>query len=559
VLPWRVVLLNALRAFRDDPGFRNRLLAFVVVMVLLAGAFTSGFEATIRFGGDDRAGTFAGARAGGGAGIDGELELADGDDTFELGELAADGIPTEGGARPTAAGGRAGGGTGGGAGDPTTEPDGGGGSGGGAAGTAGHAGCEGATLRATDHGVGEDTIKIGILEAHLGPLAELGFSAGVEADYQKILDAWTTELNGNGGVACRQVTYVVEGFDVLSVDSMLAACRRMTQDHKVFAVLTAGGYDSVAQLCIARDNQTPLINTEPQPAHWYAEAAPYLWSTLMSKDRMHRNHIRWLVESGEITSGDRVGVVYHGIPNVGPAVERSLLPELARHGIEPVRVTKLSADDEQALAQISQVVIDFQARRIDRVIMPMNLIFKTQFMQQAEQQAYLPRYTDSDHYFGCFDFVTGTYPARSWESTPCVTSSQVAGMRPGDLEAFADAHPHQQHADAVYLRQHPEGFGSTDDEADVQRAINSVIGTLVLLWAEAADRVGPDITRAAWGQEMGNTGAFARHTAPHPLTFRADKWDGPDHLSVVRWRAAAGDGWDARMYRMVIAPFPAYY
>jgi hypothetical protein len=71
--------------------------------------------------------------------------------------------------------------------------------------------------------------------------------------------------------------------------------------------------------------------------------------------------------------------------------------------------------------------------------------------------------------------------------------------------------------------------------------------------------VGPDITRAAWGVEMGNTGSFDKHTAPLPLTFRPDKWDGPDHLSVVEWRAAAGDGWDERQYRLVVAPFPAYY
>jgi hypothetical protein len=557
VLPWRVVLLNSLRAFRDDPAFRNRLLAFVVVMVLLAGAFTSGFEATIRFGGDDRATALAGERVAGPGGIDdGDWELVEGADGLETAGLDIPGGAAPGTTGRPASGAPQGAGGGDGAGD-------GGGSApagsNGQSAAAGAPGCEGATLRATDQGVTEDTIKIGILEAHLGPLAQLGFSAGLEADYQAIMDAWTAELNANGGVACRQVTYVVEGFDVLSVDTMLAACRRMTQDHKVFAVVTAGGYDSVAQLCIARDNQTPFINTEPQPAHWYAEAAPYLWSTLMSKDRMHRNHIRWLAESGEITRQHRVGVVYHGIPNVGPAVERSLLPELGRHGIEPTRVTKLSADDEQAIAQISQVVIDFQARGIDRVIMPMNLIFKTQFMQQAEQQGYFPRYTDSDHYFGCFDFVTGTYPARSWEGTSCVSASQVAGMRPADLEAFADGHPYQQYADQVYLRQHPGGYGPDEESADVQRSIHSVIGSLTLLWAEAANRVGPDITRAAWGVEMGNTGSFDKHTAPHPWTFRADKWDGPDHISVVRWRAQGGDGWDPRMYRLIIAPFPAYY
>jgi hypothetical protein len=355
----------------------------------------------------------------------------------------------------------------------------------------------------------------------------------------------------------------VKPFDVLSVDSMIAACRRMTQDHQVFGTITAGGYDSVAQLCISRDNQTPLVNTEPQPASWYADAAPYLWSTLMTKNRMHRNHVRWMVESGEVGPNDRVGVVYHGIPNVGPAVEEAMLPELRRNGIEPVRVTKLSADDEQALAQISQVVVDFQLQQINKVFMPMNLIFKTQFMQQAEAQSYFPDYSDSDHYFGCFDFVTTTYSASSWDGTPCVSSSQVAGMRPAELEEFADNHPYQRYADEVYLKSHSDGYTHggelSEDEANAQRAIHSVMGTLTLLLTEAADRVGPDLTRARWGVEMGNTGSFERHTAPHPLSFGPQKWDGPDHLTVSRWRAPAGDGWESRSYRMIQPPFPAYY
>ena len=163
-------------------------------------------------------------------------------------------------------------------------------------------------------------------------------------------------------MGCRQVSAVREVFDVLSVDDMLAKCKAMTEDHKVFSVLTPGGYDSVAQLCIAKDHKTPLINPEPEPAGWYKEAAPYLWNMLMSKDRTHKNHVRWLIESKQLKPSMRVGVVYHGIPNVGPPVEDVSLPELRKHGIKPVQIAKLSSDDEQAVAQINQVVLQFQRR-----------------------------------------------------------------------------------------------------------------------------------------------------------------------------------------------------
>jgi hypothetical protein len=358
-----------------------------------------------------------------------------------------------------------------------------------------------------------------------------------------------------GGLACRRVEWVKEVFDVLSVDDMIAKCKSMVNDHKVFGVMTPGGYDSVAQLCIAKDNKTPFVNSEPEPAGWYREAAPYLWNLLMSKDRMHRNHVRWLMENKEIKPGDpltggatKVGVVYHGIPNVAPPVEAALLPELAKHGVKPAQVAKLSSDDEQALAQINQVVLQFRQAGIQYVFMPMNLIFKTQFLQAAEAQGYFPKYTDSDHYFGCFDFTTATYPRRAFEGTKCVSSLDIAGLRRAEAVELAETHPYGQYADRVYAATYPEGYddnGQKDqDAADTQRALFMGLGSQILLFEQAADRAGPELTRPAWGAAMGQTGAFHQIPTFHPLTFGPEKWDGPDHIVVVQWRGEASDGYE---------------
>jgi hypothetical protein len=229
--------------------------------------------------------------------------------------------------------------------------------------------CDGLTLKATDQGVTDKTIKIGWLIPNLNELQAAGFNVGLAGDWDVITKTWVDELNATGGIACRKVEFVKEVFDVLSVDDMIAKCKSMTEDHKVFTVLTPGGYDSVAQLCIAKDHKTPFINPEPEPEGWYPASAPYLWNMLMTKDRMHRNHVRWLLQSGEIKPGDpdapvnpatRVGVVYHGIPNVAPSVENTLIPELEAAGVEPVQVISLSSDSQQALAQINQAVLQFQ-------------------------------------------------------------------------------------------------------------------------------------------------------------------------------------------------------
>ncbi len=580
MLPWRVQVQRTLDALRADASFRNRVLGLAVALVLVVGAATTGLEVNIRFGrvGGDSSpspSNLAAGDAGDGGSTESAVEDAVTDTTVAGEPLSGASAPPATGAAP--AGGAAPkraatatttkpgtAGTAGNTGDPAAGGDPGAAGGAGVQAAGGDPTCEGANLTATDQGVSKDAVKIGVLIPNLNELEAAGFKVGLAGDYDKILPAWVKEMNERrGGVSCRKLTFVKEIFSVFDVDDMLAKCKAMTEDHKVFAVLTPGGYDSVAQLCIAKEHKTPFINPEPEPEGWYEDAKPYLWNLLMSKDRIHRNHVKWLVESGTIKPATRIGVVYHGIPNVAPPVEQTMLPLMNDLGVKPVSISKLSADDEQALTQISQTVLQFQRDQVQFVIMPMNLIFKTQFMQQAERQNYFPKYTDSDHYFGCFDFVTATYPEKSWEGSTCVSSLDINGMAPDAGRKFINDHPYAKYGDEVYKRAFPENYdenGTKEQaDADTQRALFLGMGSQFLLFEQAADRVGPTLTRPAWGESMGQTGAFHQIPTIHPLTFGPRKWDGPDHLVVVGWHGAAGDGYPERRYRQKVPAFKAYF
>lgn len=542
-----------------DPEGRNRLLAALVVVVLLVGAFSTGLSVNVEFGGGRGDGPLA---------VSSMIDPTTGEEVFldEAGnvlddqELAAAGITpstrtgtasgrkaasaSASGAAPTAGGG--------GAQSTGAAP--------GAAPAAAPGGdpCAGASLGATDQGVTAESIKLGVLVPNLNELEVAGFPVGLAGDFDAMMDAWTNEFNRTG-VACRKVTWVKRVFDVTSADDMQRVCREMTQDEKVFSVVTPGGYDSVGQLCIAKDAKVPLINAEPEPAEWYAQSAPYLWTLSTSKDRGHINHVKYLVEKGLLTKDHKIGVVYDGVPHVAPATEKGLLPELARQGLEPTEVFKLSSDVEQALGQVNQVVVDFRLAGVDFVFMPMNLIYKTQFMTAADQQGYNPQYTESDHNFGCFDFTTSTYPARQYDDTICVTASDAYGRK--DLEAFADQHPFAQYADEVYFRTHEGGYhpdGKGSDGWNTQRALHISIGSMLRAWQMAADRAGPELTRAKWGAAMGQTGDFDQCVCETPLRFEPDKWDGTTTVKGLRWHARASDGWAERLYREISRPQPAY-
>jgi hypothetical protein len=555
VLPLGVLAKKLL----EDPEGRNRLLGTLVAMVLLVGAFATGLTINIEFGGRGTGGnrplavsTMVDPDTGEEVFVDAEGNVLDGDELAAVG-FSAGSSPSAGAPRSATTPG-------------STAPQRGDGQGDPGAPTAGPAPveaaggdpCAGAQLGATDQGVTAETVKLGVLIPNLNELELAGFPVGLAGDFDAIMEAWVNEMNRTG-VACRKVEWVKRIFDVVSADDMQRVCREMTQDEKVFSVVTPGGYDSVAQLCIAKDAKVPLVNGEPEPAEWYAQAAPYLWNLGTSKDRGHINHVRYLAEHGHLKRSHKIGVVYDGVPHVAPATEKGLLPELKRQGLEPTKVFKLSSDVEQALAQINQVVVDFRLAGVDFVFMPMNLIYKTQFMTAAQQQNYNPQYTESDHNFGCYDFTTSTYPARQYDRTICVTTTDIYG-RP-DLEEYSKQHPWSVYADQVYFRTHEGGYhrnGEGSDQWNAQRALHIALGSMIKAWEQAANRVGPNLTREAWGQAMGQTGDFEFCVCENPLRFEPDKWDGATTVKGLLWHAEASDGWDARLYRELTRPQPAY-
>lgn len=426
--------------------------------------------------------------------------------------------------------------------------------------------CAGATLTATDNGVTEDAITVALLTVNLANLDALGFGLATgNIDNAKILNAWANHLNANGGIACREVRFIEHETD-LDVDRQIADCKALTQDIKVHAVLSPAGLVAGAQ-CITKDNHTPLVAALAAPDYWNEEGSPYLWDVLMSQDRILANHVEWLVDSGTIVPDeDLVGVVYAAEPYSGPSVENTMIPAFERLGV-PVRPAELAYDAEQAAAQMAGVVVDFQTSGVTHVVFPVNFIYKTQFMQQAEQQQYFPEYSDDEATVGCQNVLTGTYPERSWDRAWCVSTGLLNGapngLRPGELQDYLATDPFAQLADQVYLATNPEGYdnGGQSDEDDtlVQQGGTYLYGSLILLWAQGADRVGPDLTRAAWGEAMFSTGVFDATVAPNPYTYGPGKYSGPDHIQIVQWHAEAGDGYESRLWRKLTDYFPAYH
>jgi len=269
-----------------------------------------------------------------------------------------------------------------------------------------------------------------------------------------------------------------------------------------------------------------------------------MWATFMNKDRLAKNQAKWLATYKYLHRDDKVGVIYHDIPNVAPSVEGTLLPALNANGIHPVDVVKLVSDSNQALAQVSNAVLDMRSKGVTFVIFYMNLIYKSKFMQEADKQGWHPRYTDTDEYFGCGDFVTTAYPPSAFDGTQCLGTT-LSGIKDPKPTAFT------KYADAVYKRTYPQGYateGSSQSAQDAQAVLNYSLGSEILLWKQAAERAGTQLTRALWGKAMGMTGKWTQQAIFCSVSFGPNKWDGSDELSVAQWHAEASDGFAANKY-----------
>jgi hypothetical protein len=410
----------------------------------------------------------------------------------------------------------------------------------------------------SDNGVTANSIKLGFLVPNTSQLTGAGVNVGVSGDQPKIVTAWTNELNRlkvNG----RTVSVFTQSFDVVDVQDMQAACKTMTQDQKVFSVLTPGGYDSVAQLCIAKENKTPLLGTDPEPAQWYQDAAPNLWSTFMNKDRIMRNNAQWLKVGGYLKPTDKVGFIYHDIPNVAPSVEKTYLPALRAKGINPVSIVKLSSDGNTGLNEVQQAVLTMKKAGVTFVIPVMNLIYKSTFQKDANAAQFFPRYDESDVYFGCSEFTTTAYDTSGqFNHTQCQTTTDATQY------AKAAAHPTAwtAYADAVYKRSFPTGYasaGSSQSAQDGQRELNYSIGTLFMLWYHAADRTGTNLTRSLWGKAMQQTGRVSQQLGYCSMSFGPGKFDGSDDLSISEYFHEASGGYAADRFHTIKPCYPRYF
>jgi ABC-type branched-subunit amino acid transport system substrate-binding protein len=216
---------------------------------------------------------------------------------------------------------------------------------------------------AATNGVTKDAIKVAYPDIDFEKLKDVGVNLD-RGDTEAIFKALADDINAQGGVNGRDLDVAIVTYNLLDQASTEAACVKMTEDLKVFAVLSAfaGPFASVNK-CIT-DHKTALFGGSPELS--VAKQTPWI-SGAATDARSADLFVKLLAEKG-IFKGKTIGVS-SGI-DTEKITKDVLAPALKKAGY-PAKVVVINdaTDVTQSDANWNVYAEKFQSAGVDHIIL----------------------------------------------------------------------------------------------------------------------------------------------------------------------------------------------
>ena len=379
-------------------------------------------------------------------------------------------------------------------------------------------------------GVTEDAITVGFLLLDIGGASRFGASfPGAEPESQRrSFQSFVDELNERGGVHGRKVVPRYRTFNVLDQDDIRAACIELTRDARSFAVLAMPGYRGGGNLCVTKENGTPLLAgaSGVVTTDWIEEANGLLFIQSQHSTRMMFN---WVAEvhDSRLLAERTIGVLDDAeYSHYG--TDQGLLPALADAGYEVARHVRLSADLATAASQVPLAVQQMRSAGVDTVLLNTNFQNDTTFVQTADAQGWRPRYLLSDWEGLTNDGVVENMP-ESFDGAIAITSYRTGEWRTGAPEPETE-----RSCRLVHERQSGERLSWQGSGAAYNLTMTAC--GLMQLFEQGAAGAGAALSRARF------TGALhALGPVPQAGLLAASlapgRFDLPDAVRPIRWSA----------------------
>jgi hypothetical protein len=403
----------------------------------------------------------------------------------------------------------------------------------------------------SSRGVTSNSIRLVFPISNLTNLSgTFGFAGDIEFSEQSLaINTYVNAINASGGIHGRKIIPEIVTFDPTSETDMRSLCKQWTEGSPpVFAVLDGiGTWNGDNDLCIAQEGHTPLIGEWTTVSQYTQEGAPYLWWVGPDQAQILATLVTWGKSAGLLGASRKVAIVAGDRASDALAVNDYLLPEFAKAGLpKPMVVTMPAQLTEQALTSSDAplIVEKLESAGIQSVIplIPENAFFP--FLQAESSQNYYPKLLLSD-YESTIDIALGLIP------TPFLKGLNLQEGITVQTLGGADENSVTQNGTTTPL---PESKGGYDPGVqacyDTWKAHNAppklpkspfieeqgpIAGwcQVITLFADAAEKAGPDLTRRSFVEAMASITNFNGTWSP-TLSFGPEKFAGPTEYRVVR-------------------------
>jgi hypothetical protein len=384
-------------------------------------------------------------------------------------------------------------------------------------------------------GVAPDAVTVVFPIVNLTALsAQEGFAGDTEdTQVTDAINTYVNDVNAHGGVGGRRIKPMIVPFDPTSQADMRAKCKDWTVSTPVFAVVDGlGAWTGDNQLCITQEGSTPFIGQWTTVTNWTQRGSPYLWWTGPDQATMLRTVVAWGQQAGLLGQGKKLGIVAGDRASDQLALNQYLIPYLKQADLPPPVVETLATsptDTATIQAQAPLVVQRLRAAGAQSVLplIPFNSFYS--YLQAETQQQYFPRLLLSD-YESTINIGLGLLP------TPYETALDgQLGATVQTLGGIDDDRPQSQGGYDPGVRSCFDTWKQTHGVPPYIEEQGPIVSWCqgIRLFADAANRAGPNLNRRSFVQAMAATQNFPGTLTP-TLSYGATKFYGPTAYQVVR-------------------------
>lgn len=390
----------------------------------------------------------------------------------------------------------------------------------------------------SDRGVTATTITLGVVAYRQDSFAQFGLSTLGGRPAAELLKPLVDDLNAHGGIAGRQVKVAVSEFSPLVPAQAQTACIDQAADKKVFVTLAAVSLtDDAQERCLAW-RQTPVVTSNSSSLADLAADGGWVHQVAMSKDRIFKDWVDWLVSSGTATPSTKIGLVHADTPEDDALTAQVLVPYLTERGLKVAAQAAFSGVTIASVATDAQTAASrFHDAGVDLVLPDLDFLRTFLFLQELGATGSQARTSVSDLGELSLGVATSFYPS-TFAGTRGITAytSDLTGTGAGTLS------PTLQQCLTVYQSEGATLAASGTERLADELQVAQFCEQLALV-AHVASLAGRHLNRASFVAAFDQVSNWSEHvTLTGPLGFGPGKYDGADSYRVVEWRANCGAG-----------------